>query len=169
MVLFVFLEVGPSILFLAFPLFLDALVYLWLAGFRHLQSIPVLGDSWLLWKPFGFVAIKQIRAVPISGPALQKNKNKKQNPHSGSGFDSKNQTQFWFGSWSPGPKPVVNFWLVLSSCLFKKKKLLQSPGSGSSKMRIPVSVPFSSSALKKQKPQFRFKTGFKAQFWFNFY
>jgi hypothetical protein len=42
--------------------------------------------------------MKQIRAVPISGPVLQKDKNKKQNPHSGSGFDS-NQTQFSFGSW----------------------------------------------------------------------
>jgi hypothetical protein len=66
--------------------------------FCHLQSIPVLGASWLLWRPFGFDAIKQIRAVPISGPALQTNKNKKQNPHFGSGFDSKNQTQFSFGS-----------------------------------------------------------------------
>jgi len=49
-------------------------------------------------RPFGFDAIKQIRAVPISGPVLQTNKNKKQNLHSGSGFDSKNQTQFSLGS-----------------------------------------------------------------------
>jgi hypothetical protein len=33
---FVFLDMGPSILFLVFPLFfLSALVYLWLAGFHQ--------------------------------------------------------------------------------------------------------------------------------------
>jgi len=34
----VFLDLGPSILFLVFPLFLGALVYLGLAGFYHKKT-----------------------------------------------------------------------------------------------------------------------------------
>jgi hypothetical protein len=36
---FVFLDVGPSNLFLVFHLFLGALIYLWLAGFHHIHNL----------------------------------------------------------------------------------------------------------------------------------
>ncbi len=85
MVLFVFLEVGPSILFLVFSLFwMHWFIYDWqgLVTYSLYQCWVILD----FYEPFGFDAIKQIRAVPISGPVLPKKQ--KQNPLSGFGFDS---------------------------------------------------------------------------------
>jgi hypothetical protein len=46
---FVFLDMGASILFLVFPPFLGALVYLWLVGFNHHSFLVHSWKPLILW------------------------------------------------------------------------------------------------------------------------